>query len=304
MGRLPAPGDPCGLVVVDKAAGPTSHDVVDRLRRLYRTRRVGHAGTLDPPATGILLVGLGRATRILAFLQALPKTYRAVIAFGTTTTTLDAAGTVLTERPCTFGPADLEAGVAALVGEISQVPPMVSAVRVGGERLYEAARRGEEVDRPARQVTVYRFGVDSFDPVRGQAAVTVACSSGTFIRTLAADLGESLGCGAHLHSLRRASIGSFGEDEAVSVAQLELMPAEELGGAVLPMHAALRDLVARRVEGEERTALGHGRRLPVADAQAAGEGDPVAVLDGAGQLLAVYRRSGPELVPAAVLVEA
>src|SRR5439155_3187926 len=148
--REPAPQSvpaPDGLLVVDKHAGPTSHDVVNRLRRLFATKRVGHAGTLDPPATGILLVGLERATRILQFLQALPKSYRAEVAFGSTTSTQDATGTVLEERPCSFGLDDLRGAAAAMVGEIRQVPPMVSAVRVGGERLYRAARRGEEVER-------------------------------------------------------------------------------------------------------------------------------------------------------------
>lgn len=319
----------CGLVVVDKPAGPTSHDIVNRLRRLYDTRRVGHAGTLDPPATGILLVGLGRATRTLQFLQGLPKTYRAVISFGATTSTLDATGEVLDRRPCSFGTAEIEAAAALLVGEISQVPPMVSAVRVGGERLYVAARRGEEVERAPRRVHVYRFSVEEFDPESYEACVEVRCSSGTYVRTLAADLGESLGCGAHLRSLRRTCVGSLGEGESVNPVDLEAMSPAERAAVVLPMAAALRDLPVREVAGDELAAVGHGRGIPyegtvlcpggpgvagesVGDAgpgrparqadPAVVDATPVAVVDATGELVAVYRRSGEDLVPAAVLI--
>jgi len=292
-----------GLVVVDKHAGPTSHDVVNRLRRLFATRRVGHAGTLDPPATGILLVGLERATRILQFLQALPKTYRAVVAFGTTTSTQDATGAVLEERPCDFTAADLRAAAASMVGGISQVPPMVSAVRVGGERLYAAARRGEEVERPARTVTVYELGIHAFDPGsasgRWEATIDVRCSSGTFVRTLAADLGEALHCGAHVTTLRRRAIGSLGEADAVTVAELEAMGEEERATRVLPMSAALADFETLAVSGGELDDVAHGRSLGKPGGEA---GAAVAVVDPAGRLIAVYRRYGEGLKPAAVLV--
>jgi tRNA pseudouridine55 synthase len=295
---VPAPD---GLLVVDKHAGPTSHDVVNRLRRLFATKRVGHAGTLDPPATGILLVGLGRATRILQFLQALPKTYRAEVAFGATTSTQDATGRILEERPCGFGLDDLRGAAATMVGEIRQVPPMVSAVRVGGERLYEAARRGEEVERPARAVTVYDLDVAGFDGAAWEATLEVRCSSGTYVRTLAADIGELLGCGAHLKTLRRTSIGSLGEADAVTVAQLDAMEPDARRAAVLPMGAALRDYESVTVSGDELQAVGYGRSLGDPDPDGA-EGPPVAVLDPDGRLLAVYRRLGTGLRPAAVLV--
>jgi tRNA pseudouridine55 synthase len=295
---VPAPD---GLLVVDKHAGPTSHDVVNRLRRLFATKRVGHAGTLDPPATGILLVGLGRATRILQFLQALPKTYRAEVAFGATTSTQDATGRVVEERPCGFGLDELRAAAASMVGEIRQVPPMVSAVRVGGERLYRAARRGEEVERPARAVTVYGLDVASFDRAAWEATLEVRCSSGTYVRTLAADIGELLGCGAHLKELRRTSIGSLGEADAVTVAQLEAMEPAGRRAAVLPMGAAMRDYESVTVSGDDLQAVGHGRSLGDPDPGGA-EGPPVAVLDPGGRLLAVYRRHGEGLRPAAVLV--
>jgi tRNA pseudouridine55 synthase len=299
---VPAPD---GLLVVDKHAGPTSHDVVNRLRRLFATKRVGHAGTLDPPATGILLVGLERATRILQFLQALPKTYRAEVAFGATTSTEDATGTVLEERACSFGLDELRAAAAEMVGEIQQVPPMVSAVRVGGERLYRAARRGEEVERPARTVTVHALDVARFDAAAWEATLEVRCSSGTYVRTLAADIGERLGCGAHLRALRRTAVGSLGEADAVTVAQLEGMDPPALRAAILPMEAALRDYESVTVSGDELRAVGHGRSLgdPDPDPGPGGtEGRPVAVLDPEGCLLAVYRRQGAGLRPAAVLL--
>jgi tRNA pseudouridine55 synthase len=301
---VPAPD---GLLVVDKHAGPTSHDVVNRVRRLFATKRVGHAGTLDPPATGILLVGLERATRILQFLQALPKTYRAEVAFGATTSTEDATGTVLDERACSFGLDELRAAAAEMVGEIQQVPPMVSAVRVGGQRLYRAARRGEEVERPARTVTVHALDVARFDAAAWEATLEVRCSSGTYVRTLAADIGERLGCGAHLRALRRTAVGSLGEADAVTVAQLEGMDPPALRAAILPMEAALRDYESVTVSGDELRAVGHGRSLgdpdPNPDPDPGGtNGRPVAVLDPEGRLLAVYRRQGAGLRPAAVLM--
>lgn len=294
---MPSPSAPSGLVVVDKPAGPSSHDVVNRLRRLYGTRRVGHAGTLDPPATGILLVGLERATRILQFVQALPKTYRAQVLFGTTTSTQDATGEVLVQRPCAFSHEDLQAAAAALVGPILQVPPMVSAVRVGGERLYEAARRGEEVDRPARPVTVYALEVTAFDQDAWLATIEVRCSSGTYVRTLGADMGEALGCGAHVRALRRTAIGSLGEAAAVTLDALEGMDDAGRRAAVLPMATALRDLPSVGVAGADLDAVAHGRSL----GSDAGREEPVAILDPGGALVAVYRREGESLRPVCVL---
>ena len=312
--RQPGGREPCGVVVVDKPAGPTSHDVVARLRKLYATRRVGHAGTLDPPATGILLLGLGRATRVLQFLQALPKCYRAEVSFGTATSTEDATGEVLSTRPCSFDRDDLLRQMAVLTGPIEQVPPMVSAVRVGGERLYAAARRGEEVERAARPVTVYDFALESFDPggPRGwSATVLVGCSSGTYVRTLAADLGEALGCGAHLRTLRRLSVGSLGETEANTLPALEAMSPEERAAAVLPPAAALRDLKSVPVAGDALEGVRHGRALEGGGhgwalgqeaVGGAGEGEPLAILGPDGELVAVYRRDGAALKAACVLV--
>jgi len=228
-----------GLVVVDKPAGCTSHDVVARLRRVYGQRRVGHAGTLDPDATGVLLVGLGRATRLLRFLQEAGKAYRGRIVFGVATTTLDASGEVLDQQPMPITREDVVAATARFTGDIDQLPPMVSAVKVDGRRLHELARAGREVDRAPRRVHVHRFDVEGFEPgPYPDADVVVECSSGTYVRSLAADLGVALGGCAHLASLRRTRVGSFGLDEARSLDDIGLDP----DGAVLPMEAAVRDL--------------------------------------------------------------
>lgn len=295
-----SPGGPTGLLVVDKPAGPTSHDVVSRVRRLFGTRRVGHAGTLDPPATGVLLLGLGRATRVLPFLQALPKSYRSTVRFGASTTTQDAEGEVVAQRPCAFGPADLEREAAAFAGEILQVPPMISAVKVGGEPLYRAARRGEEVERPARPVTVYELTVESFDEAAWTATIILRCSSGTYVRTIAHDLGERLGCGGHVVALRRLAVGSFGEAEAMDLDAIEAMaPGGRLGSLLTPA-AAMRDFPSVKVSGTDLEGVLHGRPLQGTYPGAGGAG-PVAVLDPGGRLVAVYRRGPRGLQPAAVL---
>src|SRR5271170_2902142 len=203
-----------GMVVVDKEAGWTSHDAVARCRRIFSQRRVGHAGTLDPDATGVLLVGLGRATRLMRFLTALPKTYTTDIVLGTATSTLDASGDVLATYDMSHvTPEAVAAAAAELTGEIEQVPPMVSAVKVGGRRLHELARQGIEVERPARTVTVSRFDTAPEPERPGVYRAEVVCSSGTYIRVLAHDLGRLLGGGAHVADLRRTRIGSFGEAE-------------------------------------------------------------------------------------------
>ena len=204
-----------GLVVVDKPAGCTSHDVVAKLRKAYEQRRVGHAGTLDPDATGVLLVGLGRATRLLRFLQEAGKSYRGRIVFGIATSTLDASGEIVEQQPMPLARADVEAAVTRFVGELEQLPPMVSAVKVGGRRLHQLARAGVDVERAPRRVHVDRFEVEDFEPgPYPEATVLVECGSGTYVRSLAADLGVALGGCAHLAPLRRLAIGSFTLAEA------------------------------------------------------------------------------------------
>jgi len=284
-----------GLVVVDKAAGWTSHDVVARCRSIFGQRRVGHAGTLDPDATGVLLVGLGRATRLLRFLTVLPKTYTTDIVLGTATSTLDASG----EVTATFdmrevGPSDVQAAAAALTGEIEQVPPMVSAVKVGGRPLYELAREGIEVERKPRPVTVYRFET-SPDPARpGVYRAVVECSSGTYVRALADDLGRALGGGAHLDHLRRTQIGSFGE--------ADMRPLEAIGpDALLSPAEAMRDLEDVRVDDDVAASIRTGLALDRVPLGAVGDG-PWAMLDATGALLAVYEATGTDRIRPLVVV--
>ena len=289
-----------GLVVIDKAAGWTSHDVVARCRGIFGQRRVGHAGTLDPDATGVLLVGLGRVTRLLRFLSALPKTYTTDIVLGTATTTLDASGEVVaTYDMGEVTPAMVHEAAASLTGEIEQVPPMVSAVKVGGRRLHELARQGVEVERAPRPVTVYRFDTAP-DPERpGVYRAEVECSSGTYVRVLAHDLGLALGGAAHLANLRRTRIGSFG---ATDMRPLEAVEAAG-PAAVLTPAEAVRDLDAVTVEPAIAVSVRRGLALDRVPLGAVGEG-PWALLDERGALLAVYEATDSDRIRPAVVLAA
>jgi tRNA pseudouridine55 synthase len=287
-----------GLVVVDKPAGCTSHDVVARLRKIYGQRKVGHAGTLDPDATGVLLVGLGRVTRLLRFLQTAGKTYRGTVRFGVATSTLDAAGEVLDRIEMTLTRAEVEGATRHFLGDIEQIPPMVSAVKVGGRRLHEIARAGEEVERAPRPVAVHRFEIEDFEPgPYPLATVLVECSSGTYIRTLAADMGIVLGGCAHLESLRRTAIGTFGVDEAHTLEAI----ANDPSGALLAPMVAMRDLERIDVDVERARAVAHGATFTATAFEPSGDG-PFAVADPDGALLAVYERRGAGVKPAVVVV--
>jgi tRNA pseudouridine55 synthase len=283
-----------GLVVVDKGAGWTSHDVVAKLRGVLGTKKLGHSGTLDPDATGILLVGAGAVTRLLRFLTVLPKRYTGEVVLGTETSTLDAAGEVIATHD--MGELDIDsvrAAASTLTGDIVQLPPMVSAVQVGGRRLHELARAGVEVERKPRQVTVHRFDVEP-TPDPYVYTVDVACSPGTYVRALAADLGHALGGGAHLRNLRRTEIGSFTIDEA--------LPIEKIGvDALMDPATAIRDY-ERVVAGPDvASAIAHGKVLP-AEALAVQSPGPWAVVDDGGTLLAMYERHKPGTVKPAVVI--
>jgi tRNA pseudouridine55 synthase len=284
-----------GVAVVDKEAGWTSHDVVARCRRIYGQRRVGHAGTLDPDATGVLLVGLGRATRLLRFLTALPKTYQAEVILGTATSTLDASGDVTgTWDMGGVSLADVRAAAVGLTGPIEQIPPMVSAVKVGGQRLHNLARAGIEVERAARPVTVHRFEVDH-GSAPGSFRIEVECSSGTYVRVLAADLGTRLGGGAHLAALRRTRIGSFTTEEA--------RPVDELTPAVILTPAqALRDLDQVVVPAEVQTLVARGLALDRIPLGVTGEG-PWGLVDDGHRLLAVYESTDTDRIRPSVVLE-
>jgi tRNA pseudouridine55 synthase len=297
MGRRGASGaaGPDGVAVVDKPAGWTSHDVVAKARGLLGTRRVGHSGTLDPDATGVLVLGVGRATRLLTYLTGLDKRYQGEVVLGTATSTLDASGEVTgTWDMSGIGADDVRRAAAALTGIVAQVPPMVSAKRVEGRRLHELAREGLEIERAAVPVRVDRFAVgEAAEP--GVYPIDVSCSSGTYVRSLAADLGSVLGGGAHLRSLRRLSVGPFAIDEAVPLADLT---AERLLPAVEALRARPRVVVDAAIAALVR----HGRVLDRGLLGVDGEG-PWAVVDGEDHLLAVYEpHVGVTVKPGVVLV--
>ena len=282
---------PNGVLVVDKPAGMTSHDVVARVRRIFSTKKVGHAGTLDPDATGVLVLGLGKATRLLSFAQAGPKRYVATASFGTTTTTQDASGEVIETRPVNVDAASVRSAAAGFVGDIEQIPPMVSAVKVDGERLYKKARRGEEVVRQPRPVTIYSLDVLGFQPDPPEATFDVVCSPGTYIRTLVHDIGQSLGCGAHLKTLRRTEASGFTEGDAV--------PLEEVSVSDLrPAVEAVASLPRVVLEDDALKLVADGRPVPAHDAI---DEDQSVALVAHDELVAVYRRRGDQLVADKVL---
>src|SRR5450830_1294927 len=301
--RVRRPTAPDGLVVVDKPAGWTSHDVVARVRRLAGTRRVGHAGTLDPMATGVLVLGIDRATRLLTYLVGADKDYMATVRLGVATTTDDAEGEILAVVDAGgVNRAAVDAGVTALTGPVLQVPSAVSAIKVDGRRAYARVRAGEQVELAARSVTVHRFDVlavrpGSHDgvPVR-DVDVEVTCSSGTYVRALARDLGAGLGVGGHLTALRRTRVGGYRLDVARTLEQLES------AFDVLPVAAAARAAFGvRELSADEARELSFGRRI--AGGEPAGTADaPVAAFAPDGTLVALLAddddgaRSRPVLV--------
>lgn len=285
-----------GYLVVDKPAGWTSHDVVARCRRLLATRRIGHAGTLDPDATGVLLLGVGRATRLLRYASALGKSYVGEVVLGTSTSTLDAAGEV-TGRVDMSG-VGLEAvrqAALTLTGRIEQVPPMVSAVKVEGRRLHELARQGVEVERAPRPVEVFRLEVFETGET-GVFRVLVDCSSGTYVRVLAADIGERLGGLAHLRALRRLSVGSFSDGEALPLDEVE-------PGRLLPPAGLVRDLPSAILGPADALAVAQGKSRERGALGLAGEG-PWALLDEGGELVAVAEARGHDRIQPVVVLRA
>jgi len=273
-----------GLIVVDKPGGMTSHDVVARIRRLARTRRVGHGGTLDPMATGVLVIGVGRATRLLTYVIGAGKSYAATIRLGQATVTDDAEGEVVATTPAGAVTDDgVRAALAALTGEIDQVPSAVSAIKINGQRAYKRVRDGETVELPARRVTVSRLDVrdirrDAPDVV--DVDVDVTCSSGTYIRALARDAGAALGVGGHLTALRRTAVGGFTLAEAATLDQLEQRAPDVVN---LPLDAAAARFFPRRdATADETRVLSHGGPLTPA-----GITGPYAVFDPAGGLIAI-----------------
>lgn len=284
---------PTGFAVVDKEPGWTSHDVVAKARGVFGTRKVGHSGTLDPDATGVLILGVGKATRLMRFLDGAVKRYTAEIVFGATTSTLDSSGEVTATFDMSFTGADASREVSGLTGSIMQVPPMVSAKKVDGKRLHELAREGIEIEREPVPVTVYEFEIEpTSDPLVYRCSV--ACSAGTYIRSLAADLGTALGGGAHLRNLRRTAIGSFTDEVAQSLEHAVLRPPHEMLAELgVIMVSDSVDVDIRYGKVLERAALG------IADAD---DRTAFPLVDKNGELLAVYEPHRGRTVKPAVVV--
>lgn len=277
---------PEGLLLVDKPGGITSHDAVARIRRALGTRKVGHAGTLDPMATGLLVIGVGRATRLLRFLGDLPKTYEGTFRLGSRTTTLDADGEVLeTTDPGNVTQAAVTEALRGKLGASAQRPPAFSAVKVGGRKLYEAARKGEVLEAEARVIRVDVFDAVAFRPPEVDFHATV--SGGTYVRVLVADVGDELGVGAHLTRLRRTAIGPFHVRDAVLV---------DHPGAPLPLERAVTHLPRVDLDLEEARAAAHGSVLAPA-----GLPGPHAVFGPDGRLIGIWRDDGPKARPEMVL---
>ncbi len=247
-----------GFLLVDKPAGPTSFAVVRRVRKALQVKKAGHLGTLDPFATGLLPLALGEATKLVPFLEGADKTYWAEVRLGVETDTQDATGAVTARCEALPDPAAVQAAVARFVGEIEQIPPMYSAVRHQGQRLYRLARRGEQVEVPPRKVTIYRLEVKEIALPR--VILEVACGKGTYIRTLAHDLGRALGCGAHLAALRRLAVGPFPVTAALPLAQVEKHP-EEARRRLLPLADCLPNWPAVAVGPADARRLAQGQAL-------------------------------------------
>ena len=285
-----------GLLLVDKPPGITSHDVVSRLRDATGIARVGHAGTLDPFATGLLVVLLGRATRLSQFFVGMDKAYWLRLRLGEASDTLDVTGTVVQRRPVCVTASQLVSAADSFLGEITQLPPMFSAVRVGGQKLYRIARRGITVDRPARRVSVFELRLGQVD--LPDVEMFLRCSSGTYVRSLAHDLGQALGCGALVTELRRTRVGPFGVEVSLPLGDLVQSPSLLLK-AQIPLERLLPDIPRRIVSGEDAERICSGRDL-------AWDGethDWVRLCDAEGRLLAMGRVGRGGIHPAIVLLQ-
>lgn len=264
-----------GVLTIDKPQGLTSHDVVGRVRRVSGIRRVGHAGTLDPLATGVLVVCVGWATRFVEYVVGQPKSYEATVRLGQTTDSYDADGAITAERPVEVELAEIEAALVDFRGEIRQRAPVYSAIKQGGQPLHKRARRGETVEAPVRDVTIYALSVIAYEPP--DLELRIVCSSGTYIRSLAHDLGQTLGCGGHIAALRRTAVGEFTVQDAVP---LDALAPESWMRYLQPSDVAVAHLPAIQLEADAAAEMRYGR--------------PVAVESGEpdGALLRVYNESG------------
>ena len=261
-----------GVLNVNKKSGLTSHDVVQQIRNRIGDSKVGHTGTLDPMATGVLLLCIGKATKIVPYLANLEKEYVATLKLGIVTDTLDADGNILDQREVDSSIDDVRDILPSFLGEIEQVPPMFSAVRHGGRRLYEFARNGEVINRPTR--TVHIFGIDVLSLIEHDLTIRVHCSKGTYVRSLASDIGDTLGCGAHVVCLKRTRVGKFRIEQSLTLKENEHLRKEDsIERHVIPMTEALGHLVEVKVGGEDRRRILHGTAIPLDDPAASRQGN-------------------------------
>lgn len=284
-----------GLLLTDKPKGITSHDVVARLRRLTGVRRMGHAGTLDPLATGLMLILLEQGTRLSQFLTGLEKSYLVRIRLGEESDTMDASGQITGRHPVTTGRADLERALKGFEGSLRQIPPMFSAVKVGGRRLYSLARKGITVEREAREVSVFEIRLEAFESPL--ADIFVRCSSGTYVRALAHDLGSVLGCGALVSELRRLSVGPYRVEDSLELHALEQNP-ELWKAARLALDGLLPDFPLRTLSSGEAERIRSGMDLSPSEPAVEGW---VRLCDSEGRLLAVGRSEASRVHPQIVL---
>jgi tRNA pseudouridine55 synthase len=287
-----------GFLVVDKPKGMTSNAVVSRVKRATGIKKVGHAGTLDPLATGVMVIAVGPVTRLIRFIQEQPKEYQATAQFGVATDTLDSEGAVLSREPMDFSEAELAVVADRFVGTVLQVPPMVSALKHQGRRLYELAREGQVVEREARPVEIYELEIEGVGSgPYPEVEFRVVCGKGTYVRSLADDLAGALGGSAHLTALRRTRTGSLDVDtHGLEVGQLD-----EWESRLLAPSEALGDLPAITVSEETARGVFNGMRFVGGEMVSAPEDTAVRVLDGSGDLIAVYRRVGEQARPEVVL---
>lgn len=283
--------------MVDKPRGVTSNQVVGRVKRATGVKKVGHAGTLDPMATGALVVAVGRVTRLIRFIQDLPKEYVASAQFGVATDTLDAEGAVLSREPMEFDPSALIAEAKRFTGVICQVPPMVSALKKDGRRLYELAREGQWVEREARPVEIHDLEVLSVGPgPYPEVEFRVVCGKGTYVRSLADDMAAALGGSAHLTALRRTRIGSLDAASGVTLDELD-----DWQERLIKPASALADYPAVTVDESTLRAVQHGMQFVSGELTRLGDADPFRILDPGGELVAVYRTDGEKAFPEVVL---
>ena len=292
-----------GVVVLDKPAGITSHDCVNKLRRIFLTKRVGHCGTLDPIATGVLLVCVGNATRIAEYLTSKPKRYVAIAEFGKTSTTQDRTGEIITDCGAeSISASTVEDVMRGFTGHIKQLPPMVSALHHNGQRLYDLARKGVEVERELRDITIYALQLLDFTPGRNPiATLDITCSTGTYIRTLIHDIGEKLGVGGIMNELRRTAVGDVDISKAITLPELnDLSESKELSNAVIPITDALPDWPRVILDQDQVSDILHGRQIVVPDTT---DCETAFLLDEANDLVALAKVNSCTIQPFKVFLQ-